>query len=80
MINKNEGGSDMERVAVQSRDIAIVGYDPETQALEIAFRNGGVYRYSGVPAGVHESLMSAASHGTYFNQNIKDRYPCTKLA
>lgn len=70
----------MERVAVKSRDIAIVGYDPSTQALEIAFRNGGVYRYAGVPAEVHQNLMTAASHGTYFNQNIKDRYACAKLA
>ena len=70
----------MERVAVRSRDIAIVGYDPETQILEIAFRNGGVYRYSGVPVNVHQSLMSAPSHGTYFNQTIKDQYSSTKLA
>ncbi len=69
----------MERIAVKSRDIAIVGYDPPTQALEIAFRNGGVYRYADVPAEVHQSLMAAASHGTYFNQNIKDRYSCSKV-
>ena len=70
----------MERIAVKSRDIAIVGYDPPTRALEIAFRNGGVYRYADVPAEVHQSLMAAASHGTYFNQNIKDRYAAEKIA
>lgn len=70
----------MERVAVQSKDIAIVGYDSETQKMEIAFRQGGVYCYSGVPAEIHKNLMSASSHGTYFNQNIKDRYACTKVA
>ncbi len=75
-----EKGDRMERVAVQSRDIAIVGYDPATKALEIAFRNGGVYRYAGVPEEIHKNLMSAESHGTYFNQNIKDKYPSAKLA
>ena len=70
----------MERIAVKSRDLAIVGYDPETKTLEVAFRNGGVYQYTGVPAQIHQNLMSASSHGTYFNQNIKDRYPSTKLA
>ncbi len=65
---------------MKSRDLAIVGYDPETKTLEVAFRNGGVYQYTGVPAQIHQNLMSASSHGTYFNQNIKDRYPSTKLA
>ena len=70
----------MERTAVQSKDLAIIGYDAEKKTLEIAFRNGGVYLYSGVPAEVHQALMSASSHGIYFNQNIKDRYSSRKLA
>ena len=70
----------MERVAVRSRDLAIVGYEPAAQTLEITFRNGGVYRYSAVPVEVYQSLMSASSHGTYFNQNIKDRYLSAKVA
>ncbi len=69
----------MERTAVQSSEIAIVGYDGNRKVLEIAFRNGGVYHYSGVPAAEHQKLMSAASHGTYFNQNIKDKYPAEKI-
>ena len=70
----------MERMAVQSKDLAIVGYDPATETLEIAFRNGGVYRYSGVPAEIHKNLMAAASHGAFFNQNIKDKFTCEKVA
>ena len=69
----------MERVAVQSTEIAIVGYDTKTQTLEIAFRNGGVYQYKNVPEEIHQNLMSAPSHGIYFNQNIKDRYLGTKI-
>ena len=70
----------MEHVPVQSSEIAIIGYDEKNQALEIAFRNGGVYRYAGLPPEIHEGLMNAESHGTYFNQNIKDKYAATKLA
>ena len=70
----------MERVAVQSSEIAIVGYDSKTKRLEIAFRNGGVYEYSGVPVEVHRNLLKATSHGAYFNENIKDRYSCSKRA
>ena len=39
----------MERTAVRSRDIAVIGYDATTLTLEITFRAGGVYHYSGVP-------------------------------
>lgn len=57
----------MERVAVRSRDLAIVGYEAETATLEVAFRSGGVYHYSGVPVRLYEELLRAPSHGTYFN-------------
>ena len=69
----------MERQAVQSRDIAVVGYDLQTTTLEITFRLGGVYHYANVPATVHESLLASASHGIYFNQYIKDKYPHVKI-
>ena len=69
----------MERTAVRSRDIAIVGYDAETGTLEIAFRAGGVYHYFGVPEEVYKVLMSASSQGTYFEQEIKHRYSYKKI-
>lgn len=70
----------MERVAVRSRDIAIIGYDVETSTLEIAFRIGGVYRYSGVPEEVYKDLMTAQSQGKYFDQNIKHQFPYQKIS
>ncbi len=70
----------MKRTAVRSKDIAIIGYDPTSSLLEVAFRHGGVYEYQGVPAPVYEGLMAAPSHGTYFNQKIKDQYPTLKKA
>ena len=70
----------MERTAVRSRDIAIVGYDSKTSTLEVTFRNGGVYHYFGVPAEVYKTLMTAPSQGTYFNQDIKEKYPYRKVS
>lgn len=64
----------MERIAVRSRDIAIVGYDPVASKLEITFRNGGVYRYSSVPEEIYKGLMTAPSQGKFFDHNIKHRY------
>lgn len=69
----------MERTAVRSREIAIVGYDPRTQILEIAFRRGGVYRYHGVSSEVHETLMNSPSMGSYFADQVKDKYPYRRL-
>ena len=69
----------MERTPVTSSSLCSVGYDPESSTLDIEFNSGKVYRYSGVPTEEHQSLMSASSHGTYFNANIRDRYPYMKL-
>ncbi len=68
----------MERTSVTSSNIRAVGYEVESQALEIEFNNGSVYEYSGVPENEYEGLMSADSKGTYFNSNIKNKFPFVK--
>ena len=42
----------MQRTHVSSSNLESVDYDPSARVLEIAFLNGGVYQYSGVPASV----------------------------
>ncbi len=69
----------MIRILVHSSDLRSVGYDPIAQVLEIAFQNGGIYQYTGVPESVYHSLMQASSHGTYFHAHIKDTYPTTRV-
>ena len=69
----------MERIPVSSSNLASVGYDSDSQILEIEFNHGGVYQYAGVPEGEYEGLMCADSKGKYFHSNIKDRYPFVKL-
>jgi len=64
----------MNRVAVGSTSIAEIGYDQQTQTLEIQFRHGGVYQYFDVPVSVHEDLMAAPSQGRYLLDQIKGRY------
>ena len=61
----------MNRISVDSSNLASVGYDKANKILEIEFRNGGVYEYSGVPPQEHTGLMNASSHGEYFDANIK---------
>ena len=61
----------MKRQSVESSNLASVGYDAENEILEIEFNHGGVYQYFDVPENVYEELMSASSHGQYFDRNIK---------
>ena len=67
------------RAAVESTSIASIGYVRDTKALEIEFRSGAVYRYSGVPEAVHAALLAAKSKGRYFSQHIRGRYDFVQM-
>lgn len=69
----------MERIPVTSSNIAAIGYDPDRSALDVEFKNGSVYQYSGVPASEHDAFMNADSKGKYLNANIKNHYSFVKL-
>lgn len=69
----------MERTPVTSSNVSAIGYDQDSQILEVEFNNGGVYQYIGVPEYEFDGIMNAASKGTYLNANIKNRYPFTKV-
>ena len=69
----------MDRADVVSSNLKSVGYDEGSRVLEIEFRHGGVYQYSGVPPEEHRALMDADSHGKYFAAEIKSRYEFKKV-
>ena len=69
----------MERTPVSSSDIATIGYDEDNQILEVEFKNGSVYQYTGVPPSEHGGIMNAESKGKYLHANIKKRYSYVKL-
>ena len=64
----------MERVPVTSSTIRSVGYDAESQTLEIEVTSGSIYQYFDVPEVEHQSLVTASSVGAYLARNIKNRY------
>ena len=37
---------------------------------------GPAYDYCGVPEAVFNGLLRASSKGSYYNDHIRDRYPC----
>ena len=70
----------MKRIAVTSRSLRALGYDPDQQALEVEFHNGSVYRYEQVPAEVVQELLEADSLGRHFNQVFKaQQYPYRRI-
>lgn len=69
----------MERTSVTSSNVASVGYDEESQTLEIEFNNGSVYQYYDVPKHVYESLMQASSVGGFLSSNIKGQYRYSRV-
>ena len=71
---------EMDVKPVKSRDLALIGYDHATLTLEVVFRAGGVYRYQEVPESVYHALMTAPSHGTYFQKHVKNQYTFVKVS
>ena len=69
----------MDRTPVSSSNISAIGYDSDSEMLEVEFTNGAVYSYSGVPLGEYDSFMNADSKGKYLHANIKGHYPYVKL-
>lgn len=69
----------MERESVTSSNISSVGYDAESQTLEIEFINGGIYQYFDVPEQVHAQLMGADSVGSYLARNIKGTFRYSRV-
>ncbi|MTJ13462.1 KTSC domain-containing protein [Anabaena sp. UHCC 0187] len=53
-----------------------IGYDADSQILQVEFQSGEVYQYFDVEAETWEDFHSADSIGEFFNQEIKGNYEC----
>ena len=70
----------MERDAVSSSNLASVGYNPDSETLEVEFaKTGKVYEYYNVPQFMFDRLMDAPSVGVFFNAEIKSAYSCNPV-
>ena len=70
----------MERHNVASSNVKSIGYDSETETLEVEFLSGYRYQYYGVPQQMHEKMMQAPSKGKFLNIYIKNQYPYSRVA
>jgi hypothetical protein len=71
----------MRRESVESSVLTSVGYDLDGQVLELEFVGGAIYRYFGVSVDLYTGLMTAESHGSFFDAHIRDGdFECERLA
>ncbi|MGB5990033.1 MAG: KTSC domain-containing protein [Marinifilaceae bacterium] len=69
----------MEMISVNSRNLSSIGYDDETEILNIQFNNGRTYQYFNVPLYEFNNLLNASSKGQYANQNIYKSYSSSEI-
>ncbi|PMB52010.1 KTSC domain-containing protein [Fischerella thermalis CCMEE 5201] len=51
-----------------------IGYDSNTNILQIEFHNGAVYQYSDIDQDTWQDLHQADSVGKFFNENVRGKY------
>lgn len=79
IINNIKKEIKMEMTRVESSNVETVGYEEESQTLQVEFKNGGMYQYFDVPMHVYEELRDADSVGKYLAYNIKGTYRYSKV-
>jgi hypothetical protein len=59
--------------------IADFSYSERNAELVVKFRSGKRYAYERVPSVVYVEFCNAGSKGSFFNRQIRDRYPTRRL-
>lgn len=62
-----------------SNVISSFTYEPERRRLVVTFVTGRVYEYADVPAEAAANFRASFSKGVFFNENIRNRYPCREI-
>jgi hypothetical protein len=64
----------MKRIKVQSDALLSVGYEPDSEVLELEFPCKTVYEYHKVQPLIFMGLMQTNSKQAYFDKHIKDQF------
>lgn len=77
MPNKVAGyyTTDQSYRSVGSNHLSKIRYDEPNMLLYIEFYNGAKYKYLGVPKGFYDGMMKSNSHGVFFWENIRQKFP-----
>jgi len=70
----------MERLPVQSSNIASIGHDADRNVLEVEFKDSGrIYEYGNVNVDEAAALLRAKSVGSHFANIIRPVKPATLI-
>jgi hypothetical protein len=69
----------MEMHNVDSSNVAAVGYEEDSQTLQVEFNNGSTYQYFDVPQAIFDDLLGASSVGQYLNKIVKGTYRYSRV-
>lgn len=69
----------MRRSTVAPSKLASVGYDCETETLEVEFLNGSIYQYYNFPEQMYARLMQEGSKGKFLYSYIRNAYPYSRV-
>ena len=73
-----EGPIKIPREAVESSNLASIGYDVDKQIVAIHFKSGAVFNFAPFTPDQMLEFYTAPSKGSYFAKNIKGKIPGTK--
>jgi hypothetical protein len=68
-----------QRIAVESSNIASIGYAGANRTLSVLFLNGGLYEYYNVPRACFDAFLSAPSKGRFLHEFVKGAYPYARI-
>lgn len=69
----------IDRSSVGSSNILEVGYDPNSETLEVMFNSGAIYQYYNISQIIYDDLMNSSSKGQFLNTYIKNFYPYSRV-
>jgi hypothetical protein len=67
-------------VRLDSTTLAAATYDERCETLQLDFRDGTRYLYSGIAPTLYRELLLAVSKGSFFNRHIRGQFPYVKIA
>jgi hypothetical protein len=69
----------MTRTKVTAETLHSIGYDPDTELLELEFTSGDIYDYQKVKPYLYMGLMNSNTKDAYFNNYIRNNYEVEKI-
>ncbi len=65
---------------LESARIYSIRYEADSRLLTVVLRGGDVYDFRDVPADVYEGWLRAGDKDAYFDEQVRDAFPSTRLA